>query len=33
MSHEIYMTMPTRIVLDKDTDFEVYSDRGDTWYT
>ncbi|MCX5805221.1 MAG: hypothetical protein NT010_04005 [Proteobacteria bacterium] len=25
-THEIYMTMPTKIVLNKDTDFEVYSD-------
>jgi hypothetical protein len=24
--HEIYMTMPTKIVLNKDTDFDVYTD-------
>ncbi len=24
--HEIYMTMPTKNVLNKDTDFDVYSD-------
>ena len=24
--HEIYMTMPTKIVLNKDTDFDIYSD-------
>lgn len=27
-THEIYMTMPTKIVLNKDTEFEVYSDGG-----
>lgn len=26
MEHEIYMTMPTKTVLNKDTDFEVYSE-------
>ncbi|MEW6614803.1 MAG: hypothetical protein AB1401_04995 [Thermodesulfobacteriota bacterium] len=25
-THEIYMNMPTKIVLNKDTDFEIYSD-------
>jgi hypothetical protein len=25
MAHEIYMTMPSRIVLNKDTEFEVWS--------
>lgn len=24
--HEIYMTMPTKTVLNKDTNFEIYSD-------
>ena len=27
-THEIYMTMPTKMVLNKDTDFEVYSDEA-----
>jgi len=25
-THEIYMTMPPKIVLNKDTEFDVYSD-------
>ena len=25
-AHEIYVKMPTKIVLNKDTEFEVYSD-------
>lgn len=24
--HEIYMSMPTKIILNKDTNFDVYSD-------
>ncbi len=26
VTHDIHMTMPTKMVLNKDTDFDVYSD-------